>query len=172
MQDSSFYLEYGSGGTTLLACEIGVQSITSVDTDLTFCTQLIERYKLRKYIDTGRLALRHVNIGPTGNWGYPISRPKDRQIHNYISWPKKVDAIDLILIDGRYRVAVAAAAALTVSTETVIMIHDYFIRPQYSVVEQFLVLVGRVEQLAIFRKLEGAEEKARAILRDKFAQAD
>lgn len=172
MRESSCYLEYGSGGTTLLACELGVQSITSIDTDLAFCTQLIEKYSLRSYIDTGRLALRHVNIGKTGNWGYPLSTPPERQIHNYISWPSKIDGIDLILIDGRYRVAVAAAAALAITSNTVIMFHDYFDRPQYGLVEEFLAPVGRVERLAVFRKIEGAEEKARAILRDKFSLAD
>lgn len=162
------YLEFGAGGSTVLACRMGVQTVTSIETDLDFCGDLIHRFSLRTYIDTGRLHLKHVHVGPTGPWGVPIETPADRLIENYVSWPSKMKSADLILIDGRFRVAVAADCALSHGTDTTIMIHDYFDRPQYRPVEEFLALRERVDSLAIFSICEDRREVAGRIRQQYF----
>ncbi|MFG1239335.1 hypothetical protein V5F63_19265 [Xanthobacter autotrophicus DSM 597] len=160
---SNDYLEFGAGGSTVLACRMGVQTVTSIETDLTFCSDLIDRFSLRSYIDTGRLHLRHVHVGPTGPWGFPIEMPADRLIENYVGWPSKQKSADLILIDGRFRVAVAADCALSHGSDTTIMIHDYFDRPQYRPIEEFLTLRERVDSLAIFSVREDRRNAAEQI---------
>ena len=162
------YLEFGAGGSTVLACRMGVQTVTSIETNLNFCSDLIHRFSLRSYIDTGRLHLRHAHVGPTGPWGFPTETPADRQIENYVSWPSKMKSADLILIDGRFRVAVAADCALSHGADTTIMIHDYFDRPQYRPVEEFLTLRERVDTLAVFSVREDRRDIAGQIRQQYF----
>ncbi|WP_237356525.1 hypothetical protein [Xanthobacter sp. YC-JY1] len=172
LKDCDHYLEFGAGGTTPLACHSGAQRITSIETDLNFCTDIIKKYSLRKFIDTGRLHLRHAFVGPTGKWGFPLNRPTDRQIENYISWPTKESSADLILIDGRFRVSVAADAAISCRDDATIMIHDYFDRPQYSVVEEFLQLDRRIDSLAIFHPMADKRDVALQRRKDYFYRMD
>lgn len=172
LENANTYLEYGTGGTTVLACHAGVQTITSVATDLNFCSDLIKKYALRKFIDTGRLNMRHVFVGPTARWGYPIDLPSERQIENYLCWPKTMPDADVVLIDGRFRVAVAAQAALSCGPDTVIMIHDYNERPQYKVVEDFLQPVKIVDSLALFRTLSDKRDVAAKVRQDYFRKMD
>jgi hypothetical protein len=149
MSASHRYIEYGSGGSTALAFECGIQTVFSIETDLSFCEKIIEKYDLRKYIDVGRLNIRHINIGRTTTWGFPVLRPNERQIREYLSWPSRSGEFDLALIDGRYRIAAAAACYLA-SPSATFMIHDYTSRPQYMVVEEFLEKTTVIEELAVF----------------------
>lgn len=169
---SNVYLEYGAGGTTALACHCGIQQITSVETDVNFCNDLIRKHALRKFIDTGRLNIRHVFVGRTGKWGYPVDPPSDRQIENYLAWPKHVPSADLVLIDGRFRVAVAAEAALSCAPDTVIMIHDYSMRPQYKIVEGFLEPIKLVDSLAVFRPRADKRDVAAQVRKDYLRKMD
>lgn len=163
MSESERYLEYGSGGTTKMACDVGVQSVFSVETSLDFCRSLIEEKGLQAYISTDRLRLIHASMGPTGGWGVPLS-PKTGQLKYYVSLPSKIGDCDLVLIDGRYRVAVAAAAALALAPGGTIMIHDYANRPSYHVVEQFLTRTELCNTLAVFKKADMDEAITRDVL--------
>lgn len=163
MEQAERYLEYGAGGTTRMACEAGVQNVFSVETSLEFCKSIIETRDLQIYISTGRLTLVHANMGKTGSWGKPIS-PKLNQIRFYLSLPSKFGNCDLVLIDGRYRVAAAAASSLALAPGGVIMIHDYFSRPNYHVVERFLTPIERRDTLAVFRNAEVDPAVAQDIL--------
>jgi hypothetical protein len=53
---------------------------------------------------------------------------------------------DLILIDGRFRVACGLAAALEAPDATV-LVHDYTFRPDYQILEEFFVVTRKVETL-------------------------
>ena len=171
-KNANSYLEFGSGGTTALACHSGVQRITSVETDLSFLSSLIQRYSLRRFIDTGRLSMRHVEVGRTGKWGYPRTTPPDRQIENYLSWPKMVPDADLVLLDGRFRVATAAECAIRYDANTEILIHDYQDREQYRIVESFMTLTDCTDSLAMFRPDPARREQAKRVRQDYFYKMD
>jgi len=171
MEDARHYVEYGAGGSTAMACLSGVQQITSIETDIDFCVATIERHELRKYLDMGRLRLRHVDIGETVQWGFPKRPPADHQIEAYLSEVGRAGEADLILIDGRYRVAAAASAYLASNRDTTIVIHDYAPRAYYHRVREFLELVESVEELAVFRPIPGKAKTAAAIRAEFFRDA-
>jgi hypothetical protein len=171
MEQSRRYFEYGAGGSTAMACVCGVQRITSVETSVDFCASIIDRHRLRKYIDTGRLRLRHVDIGDTVQWGFPKAPPADHRIEAYLAEVEDSGDADLMLIDGRYRVAAAASAYLAAGRDTTIVIHDYTSRAYYHRVREFLELVESVEELAVFRPVPGKSEVATAIRREFFRDA-
>src|SRR5258708_6728299 len=78
MSKATSYLEYGTGGSTLLAAECGMRLIVSVDSDATWLRKVAERIaNKRTSVD---IELIHCDIGPTGEWGFPLDR---EQITNW-----------------------------------------------------------------------------------------
>jgi hypothetical protein len=141
------YLEYGSGGSTVLANQM-VTNLVSVDSDASFLADV-----RRKLSETDRRAMAkliHVNIGMTVHWGFPVfQRPTQRRMRRWEQYAKAPwryfrtigQQPDLVLVDGRFRVACVL--------ETKILLDDYIDRPEYAVVEQYadVELVGRMAVL-------------------------
>lgn len=157
------YIEFGAGGTTSMACEAGVQSVTSIETSLDFCAHIVEKYALRPYLDTGRLRLHHFSIGDTKDWGYPIEPPSERVLRDYQGLALMAAGADLALVDGRYRVSSAAALFDVLEDDSILMVHDYFSRPKYHVLESIYSTVKGVGDLVVFKKIPERRERAKEL---------
>ena len=164
MLDSDAYLEFGCGGTTSLACNAGVQDIYSIETDIDFCRKIINDYSLDLFIQTGRLHLLHVDIGPTRAWGYPIRKPSEKIIKRYIDKARLAKSVDTVLIDGRYRVAIASAIYSYLPSGSRLLVHDYSQDRGYSVLEELYFLEDLVDTLALFRPRPGCSARAQELL--------
>ncbi len=161
------YLEYGSGNSTKMAARTPtLPCITSVESDPAFVRrELSDDPDIHSAIVSGRLRFLMVDIGVTKEWGHPVDRSKAYLWPNYSLCPYLHGYLpDLILIDGRFRVACGLVAALQAPGAT-ILIHDYANRPEYHVLEQFLKIEERVASLVkCRRKLQIDEIVARALL--------
>ncbi|MFK4722752.1 hypothetical protein [Bradyrhizobium niftali] len=151
VQSSKCYLEYGSGSSTVLAAKFA-QRIVSVESDAVFCRAV------RKMLpERAGISLIHVDIGLTRQWGYPVfSRPTERRIRRWQKYPQapwqSYDfSPDLLLIDGRFRVACALESLLHIGEETKILIDDYPGRP-YEIIEEFADRTALYGTMAEFRK--------------------
>ena len=157
LRRSEFYLEYGSGGSTLLAARSKKRFI-SVDTDQWFLRSV------RRAI--GKLSadqqLMHADIGLTGPWGKPIrdtglSTRRMRKWRSYAATPWQGiadnDMPDLVLVDGRFRVntTLLCCQKLHANPQARILVDDYAERPEYSVIERHADLIGMAGRMAIFR---------------------
>ena len=148
----SDYLEFGAGGSTFLALLNSNINITSIESDENWLNFLRSWAVILKYEHLKRLVFKHVDIGKTGEWGYPVSEDKKEFYPNYSSkiFEEKKD-FDLIFIDGRFRVACALTAILNCKNSTTILIHDYPIREEYHIVEKYLERIDTIDTLAIFK---------------------
>jgi hypothetical protein len=148
------YLEYGSGGSTILANQL-VSNLVSVDSDAGFLGDV--RRKLAEHDRRATIKLIHVNIGLTQHWGMPVfTKPTRRRLRRWEEYARAPwryfrtigQQPDLILVDGRFRVACVLESLLSLSplSETQILLDDYVGRPHYEVVEQFadIELAGRM----------------------------
>lgn len=169
LQSATHYLEYGAGGSTMLAAKTQtLLSIASVESDPACLSKhLIVDENMAASLQSGRLKFLIVDIGPTREWGHPRDRTKAYLWPNYALCPYlHGDRPNLILIDGRFRVACGIVAALHVPEATV-LIHDYTIRPQYHVLEQFYDIEETVDTLVrCHRKATIDEARARCLLRE------
>lgn len=152
MRSANCYLEFGTGGTTVTAHRLGVPQIIGVESDELWLEML--RRKLTRSHD-GRLHLLHIDIGPTGEWGYPLSDSAWKQFRNYplVPWEYCIDhhlSPDLVLIDGRFRRACFLATCLLAKPGTRVLFDDYLDRPHYHDVEDFFQRVATVERVAEF----------------------
>ena len=106
-QDENIILEYGSGGSTFLALESNPNTkVYCVETDKKWLDRIVREAKDKNLSD--RLVPFHMNVGPTGHWGYPTQRNKDManlyHVSSKIVWRTLNDdntTPDVILIDGR-----------------------------------------------------------------------
>lgn len=173
MRNVSSYLEYGAGGSTVLACDADIESVTSVETDRKFLKKLVDSSRLgqveylRKRIKKGQLRIFHSNLGETKEWGYPVSPPSSNKLKKYYKHLRSLNDLELIFLDGRYRVAAAAAAWINQPTAKLI-VHDYFFRSYYKDIEEIWRLEEHVGSLAVFSRLPRKQLAAQQIFENHF----
>jgi len=131
-------LEYGSGGSTVLAAEMTGTTVFSVESDRGWAANL------QRYFDAnppaGTVHLHPVNIGPTEKWGRPLGQRGWRRYHQYpiTVWDRPdILAPDLVLIDGRFRAACLMTTLLRIDRPTTVLFDDYVDRATYHEVEEF-----------------------------------
>lgn len=150
---ASVILEYGSGGSTVLAAELG-KSVISVESDRAWADRLDAH--LASMSSSARV--HHVDIGPTEKWGMPARPRFHGRFHLYplSVWdlPELGDP-DLVLIDGRFRAACFASIILRTQRPTTVLFDDYVDRPYYHGVEKLSKLEATVGRMARFTVLPG-----------------
>ncbi len=142
------YLEFGCGGSTRLAAKAeNIDTIWSVESDAIWVENL------KKEIDADRVTFQCPDLGPIGKWGIPTDREKRSEWPRYHSeiWELlDPSTLDLVLIDGRFRVACVMQTVLRVKADCTIMIHDFWNRPKYHHVLPFLNEKERVDSFGVF----------------------
>ena len=146
-------IEYGSGGSTVLAAEMGVPCL-SVESDADWAAALNAELEERFSGDQSAQAV-HVDIGPTKKWGYPTNRTGAAR---YWRYPLEIwdtglsETIDTVLIDGRMRKACFVATLLNIKCETRVLFDDYGDRRKYHHVERFAQpkrMIGRMAEFVV-----------------------
>ncbi|MEO8175983.1 MAG: hypothetical protein ABI626_04920 [Sphingomicrobium sp.] len=131
---ASSYLEYGSGGSPVLADRAGIP-VVIVEADPYFAQAVRSRISGRK------VDLLNPNMGLIGFYGTPLLRRRAKS-RRYIEAPyPRAPFPDFILIDGRYRVACALSAAKHANEagrRAMLMFDDYARRRYYHQVEEHL----------------------------------
>ena len=159
-------LEYGSGGSTVLASEMADKRVFSVESDKAWSENLKDF--LAGHPDRrSEVTLLHVDVGPTKRWGIPAS---DKFWRNYWRYPAAIyseDAFqhpDLILVDGIFRPACVITAMLMLDRPTRLVFDDYLnprtgwttTRPRFEALEQIIAPSRFVGRMAVFDIVPGS----------------
>lgn len=162
------FLEYGCGGSTLLALERGVRNVISVDSDLGW----VERVRIRARTVGAILHLSHCDIGPVGEWGYPVGWSRTKAFYQYSTLPWQVArqhnlVPELVLIDGRFRVSSFLYTLVAAREGTPILFDDYRDRPEYHVVEKFCDVSEMHGRMAVFKasRVQALAEFSEALMK-------
>ena len=137
--DARVILEYGSGGSTVLAASNPECTVFSVESDRDWAANL-EAY-FRQNPPSGLVRQHPVDIGPTEKWGRPKGQGGWRKYHRYpISvWDREdFQHPDLVLIDGRFRAACWLTVLIRATKPVVVLFDDYVDRSAYHMVEDFV----------------------------------
>lgn len=154
-------LEYGCGGSTGLLLGAGIGRLTSVDSDAAWLRKLGADPRCAPALAAGRLRLVHVDIGQTGAWGWPqdASRLPHWPAYWRDPWTAAGEA-DLVLVDGRFRVACALNALPRLAPGGVLLVHDFWQREAYHAPllrhAELLGTAGSLVLLAPRRPLDAA----------------
>jgi hypothetical protein len=158
LKPSRSYLEFGAGGSTVLAHSVGVGQVVAVDSSLDWLKQVGAAVARSPSV-----RLFHADIGPTGAWGYPMSEDYKSAYGHYHSSIWEVftpSSFDLVLVDGRFRIACFAAAIQRVRPDALVAVHDYRSRPHYHPIEAIGRRVAECEELTVFAPLAHRREEA------------
>ena len=144
-------LEYGSGGSTVMASELPGKTIVSVESDADWAQMMRDWFSE----NPGQSAVEmvHADIGPTKEWGHPQDHSEWRRFPAYPLkvWDRGI-APDVVLVDGRFRIGCALATAFRTAKPVTLLFDDYADRRAYARVEEFLgkpEVVGRMARFEV-----------------------
>lgn len=154
IRKSKYYLEFGSGGSTFIALRKSNAKIHAVESDQEWIRK-IKKSWYAKYHLLRRLKIHFTGIGPTKKWGYPETMDRKDFFPDYSAYIfKKIDTskIDLVLVDGRFRVACVLQTIMNCSENIglKILIHDFYNRPHYHGVLKYLSEIDKADNLGVF----------------------
>jgi hypothetical protein len=175
---SRVYLEFGAGGSTIAAVQ-NCPFVITVESDprfLSAVTTKAERNKIGEYHPL------HADIGWTSEWGVPTFKtPTPPRVQRWKGYPQAPWPLlrerglepDMILIDGRFRVACALQSLLELPQGSDcrfffddVAAGDYYASPLQPFVQDFQMQ----DRLATFRKSNSFDENAcRTVLEAHYA---
>ncbi len=136
------YAEFGTGGSTLMAVRAGFETVVGVESDPAWATKVREDPAIAPGAAAGRVSILHADIGPVGASGSPVGRTHLDRWPRYIAtmwaeWDRRGGFPDLVLVDGRFRVACCLSVALLAATgrhpPPLVLLHDVVAeRPAYA----------------------------------------
>jgi hypothetical protein len=153
------YLEYGAGGSTVMAARMGKTGFT-IEGDRYYCRDVRRKLAGQPH----DIELVYADVGPTEQWGH--LRDTAQTPKNVAAWTRYVtlpfeklgaDFYDLVLVDGRFRVACALHAISEAAKRKAsfrLLLDDYDDpddpRPHYRVVEDYAPLTRLTGRMAVF----------------------
>lgn len=155
LNNCKMYFEYGSGGSTYQASiRKNIIKIYSVESDKEW------HNILRKKIQSKNVTYFYNEMNTQPNsWGNPGPKSTKAQRKNYSNYlrnltPSEQQQIDLILIDGRFRVACCLKCFDVINPDCLIAFDDFLNRPHYHIVLDYFDIVKKTpdNRMVILKK--------------------
>ena len=155
-------LEYGTGGSTLMAAEMPGKVIFAVESDRYWLSMM--RAWMVAHPGASTVNLHRADVGPTRRWGHPRNEVRWRHYADYpLGVWERDDFLhpDVVLIDGRFRVGCFLATILRITRPVTILFDDYLPRLAYRAVEEWFAPVAITGRMAQFQVSPVALDPAR-----------
>ena len=160
VKKAAVYAEYGCGASTVWVNRNCACTILSVDSS----PHWIDSVKAG-CDGLENTVLHHVDLGKLGEWGKPKGYVMAKNFEEYREWIwVQEHSPDVVLIDGRFRVACSLTSFTMGEEGTVIIFDDYTDRQHYHVVEELIKPETYAGRQAIFR-VSASDRKKRAVIR-------
>lgn len=144
-------LEYGSGGSTIMAAKQNHSLVMSVESDAEWAENM--KNVLSRDYPLAPVHIHWADIGPTKKWGRPQNSRAWKKFHNYPLEIWDQDYFkhpDLVFVDGRFRIACFMTTLFRISKPVKLLFDDYLPRPEYAVVEQYVKPTKMIGRMAVF----------------------
>ena len=163
LDKATHYFEYGSGGSTYQASmRDNIQTIYAVESDLQWYNKLIKQFEGQSHITIKYCEMK----AQPNNWGRPGPGSTLKQWINYHDTIRTIDKdlaekIDLMMIDGRFRVACCLKAFNVIKDDCLIIFDDFLDRKYYHVVLDFYDIIDQTEdqRMVVLRKKKAIKTK-------------
>lgn len=149
-------LEYGSGGSTVMAADMPGKAVWSVESDAAWARMMRDWFAANPPASGTEVDVIWSDIGATRDWGHPVDHSDWQRFARY---PLEVWGMagfrqpDVVLVDGRFRVGCALATAFCTTRPVSLYFDDYANRPQNHVVETFIgapaAIIGRMARFDV-----------------------
>ena len=142
MKPNNIYFEFGSGGSTNIASYYKIKTF-SVESNVNWHKKLKKENINATYITIDLKVQKS---------GYPGKGTTIEDWKNYIQAYKEEYNADVILIDGRFRVACGLDIFNKIRNDTIVLIHDYTSRKEYHILENYYLKLEVWDSLVAFIK--------------------
>lgn len=162
LEKSKVYFEFGSGGSTFKALNASIKQVYSVESSKSWYDNMCSYGFISKSMKSKRLNYMYVNTGETREWSYPVDDKTRYLWPNYsraISTISSPQSVDTVLVDGRFRVACVLMSILVCKPDTTIIIHDFWDRPNYHAVLEFLEVIEQAGTLGVFKIKDNLDKR-------------
>jgi hypothetical protein len=155
LDKTTVYFEYGSGGSTYQASiRSNIQKIYSVESDIQW------QDKLKRTINHKNMVYIYNEMDTqANNWGHPGKNSTNLQKINYSNHIKTLNeeeqnSINLVFIDGRFRVACCLKCFDIINSDCLIAFDDFLNRKHYHIVLKYFDIVEqtRDNRMVILKK--------------------
>ena len=149
------YLEYGCGGSTyLVSMNPNIQFIASVEGQETWINKCLDIKPINNLLKNNMIAFHYIDYNAGTDCGKPINNEK---MGNYKSYSDVVSLypvgkFDIVLVDGRFRVACTLKLYNYIDSKARVLVHDYMNRPEYKCIEEFFDIIDYSDTMAVFVK--------------------
>lgn len=149
-QAAEVILEYGTGGSTLVAGDLPGRRFFAVESAAPWLARM--QVWFQDHPPKAQVMLHHGDIGKTRDWGFPVDT---RTAGRWSGYPLSVwdrpdfAQPDVVLIDGRFRLPCALTVLFRSTRPVTVLIDDYLDRPGYRRIETLVgapVMAGRMAQ--------------------------
>lgn len=155
LDNTNVYFEYGSGGSTYQASiRKNIKTIYSVESDNTWLKKLNQKIKNPNI----NYLYNEMDTKPN-TWGKAGKNATNIQKINYSNQITKLskeqqDSIDLVLIDGRFRVACCLKCYDIIKDNCLIIFDDFLNRPKYHIVLEYFDIIEKTQdnRMVILKK--------------------
>lgn len=155
LKNAKTYFEFGSGGSTYQASIISnIKKIYSVESDIEW------QKKLKQIIRNPNVTYIYNEMDTqANNWGNPGKNATTIQKKNYSNHLRNLSKeeqqkIDLVFIDGRFRVACCLKCFDIITDSCLIVFDDFLNRGHYHVVLKYFDIIEKTkdERMVILKK--------------------
>lgn len=158
------YAEFGAGGSTWRAGTFAnIRFVVSVESSAAWAAVAA------RGCPPPRCDVRVVDVGPTGAYGFPAGDGARARWPNYSAALAAADAdepFDLVLVDGRFRVA-SAARTLRAHPRARLLVHDFH-REAYEPIRRVAHVLESTGTLALLRRRDDATDEDLDALAEAF----
>jgi hypothetical protein len=143
-------LEYGSGGSTLLAAEAGAE-VWAVESDADWAAMMQAWFAANPA--RGRAHVIHADIGPTRDWGHPVDETRIRHWPDYALKVWDLPGFrhpDVVLVDGRFRLGCFLTVAHRITRPVTLFFDDYVPRTAYHKAADLVTPAAIIGRMARF----------------------
>ena len=167
LDKSTVYFEYGSGGSTYQAnLRPNIQKIYSVESDKTWINKLKLSIK-----DDSKIMYIYNEMGTKlKTWGYPSKLCEKSSLINYSEHIRNLSVeerskIDLVMVDGRFRVACCLKCFEVINDGCYIIFDDFLYRKKYHIILNYYDIIEKTEdkRMVILRKKKNVSIPANLI---------
>ncbi|WP_425039330.1 hypothetical protein [Primorskyibacter sp. S187A] len=151
--DARVILEYGSGGSTVVAADMPGKRVFSVESDADWAQMMHQWFAAHPPAEGTEVDVLWSNIGKTKEWGHPVNHSEWRRYPRYAMgvWQQKgFEQPDVVLVDGRFRVGCALASAYLTEKPITILFDDFAPRESYHKVQEYLGPARMIGRMARF----------------------
>jgi hypothetical protein len=160
LRRANIYFEFGSGGSTYQAVKMSnITAVYSVESDIDWYTN-VNKTVTNMNVTNKKINFKLVDLKcAPNNWGNPGVNSKEEDWIKYSNSlcdlsKEESSQVDLILIDGRFRVACCLKCFDTMNDNCLIIFDDFLNRPQYHIVLKFFDIVNKTKdkRMVILKK--------------------